>query len=463
MAYPIYSNQTPEEIDIARKRKIAEILRQQSMQNDMQGQMISGHYVGPSWTQGLAKLLQAKNSKDWESQADTQETGFHQAGQQSMETLAKMLADPATTDEARNAALMSHTQKYGRGGIDTYLAAQNAATQSRNAATAADNAKRKREAIEMEAKQGEDFMRVLMPGAQFSVEAGMDDFQIIPASFDPQSMQVNAQAGRDFGIDEEAMGRIVAMASKDPKLASRLALEEYKRLSRGKSEAKDVIAKERAMAEAMGMPVGEYLKQKMNKSGVNVTVQNYGEPKAVQMPDGSQGLVRFSKDPNAPPVIVPFTPPASDTEQMTAGYADRMSNAENILRSVGQEGNPSWTTAVVGGVAGDAAKQMVMSKEQQQHRQAQEDWVRAKLRKESGAVIAEEEMDREIKTYFPMPWDKPETIKQKERARQVAIDAMKKTAGPAMQRKPAPQQPAASKLSPAEQKELEELRKRFGK
>jgi hypothetical protein len=166
--------------------------------------------------------------------------------------------------------------------------------------------------------------------------------------------------------------------------------------------------------------------------GQTINVNNYGEPKAVQMPDGSQGLVRFGKDPSAPPVIVPFSPPASDTEQMTAGYASRMLNAENIITDVGEAGNPGWASQITGAVAGDAMKSVVMSEAQQKHRQAQEDWVRAKLRKESGAVIADEEMEREIRTYFPMPWDKPDTIKQKAQARAVAIRAMEKTAGPAI-------------------------------
>jgi hypothetical protein len=236
----------------------------------------------------------------------------------------------------------------------------------------------------------------------------------------------------------------------DPKAAMKNLERSYIELDRsnrkGKSAARDELAKERAMAEAMGMPVGEYLKTRMNKSGVNVTVQNYGEPKPVQMPDGSQALVRFGKDPNAPPVIVPFAPPASDTEQTTAGYAERMMNSEKVLRQIGNTGNPTYTTAIVGGLTGEAGRSMISNEQQQMHRQAQEDWVRAKLRKESGAVIPTDEMEREIKVYFPMPWDKPETIKQKERARAVAVESMKKTAGPAMpmqsRTQPAPSKPA---------------------
>lgn len=48
------------------------------------------------------------------------------------------------------------------------------------------------------------------------------------------------------------------------------------------------------------------------------------------------------------------------------------------------------------------------------------DWVRSKLRKESGAVIGEKEALDEIKTYFPMPGDTKADINEKKRKRDVA-------------------------------------------
>jgi hypothetical protein len=48
----------PELKDIDRKRKLAELLMQQGMQQP-QGQMVSGRYVAPSWTQNLASLYSA--------------------------------------------------------------------------------------------------------------------------------------------------------------------------------------------------------------------------------------------------------------------------------------------------------------------------------------------------------------------------------------------------------------------
>jgi hypothetical protein len=67
----------------------------------------------------------------------------------------------------------------------------------------------------------------------------------------------------------------------------------------------------------------------------------------------------------------------------------------------------------------------------QQYRQAQENWVTANLRPESGAVIGAEEMEKEIQKYFPQTNDDPKTIEQKSRARRDTELAMTVRAGPA--------------------------------
>jgi hypothetical protein len=50
--------QTPETADLSRQRRIAEMLMAGSMEQP-QGQMVSGRYVAPSWTQQLAPLAKA--------------------------------------------------------------------------------------------------------------------------------------------------------------------------------------------------------------------------------------------------------------------------------------------------------------------------------------------------------------------------------------------------------------------
>ena len=133
---------------------------------------------------------------------------------------------------------------------------------------------------------------------------------------------------------------------------------------------------------------------------------------------------------------------------MSGTFADRMGKAEQVLSTVTAGGyNPTNTRDVVAGAVPFAGN-FFTTPEGQQYKSAQEDWVRAKLRKESGAVIGEEEMAREITTYFPQPGDGPEVIAQKAAQRATAQEGMARQAGAAVQ-PPAPKPPTPGKPSSA--------------
>jgi hypothetical protein len=63
---------------------------------------------------------------------------------------------------------------------------------------------------------------------------------------------------------------------------------------------------------------------------------------------------------------------------------------------------------------------------------AKEDFISAVLRKESGAAISEGEFAREDRKYFPQPGDGAKVLADKAKARQIAIQSMERTAGPAL-------------------------------
>lgn len=67
---------------------------------------------------------------------------------------------------------------------------------------------------------------------------------------------------------------------------------------------------------------------------------------------------------------------------------------------------------------------------QQQYSQAKRNFITAVLRKESGAAIAPSEFATEEKKYFPQAGDAPKVLEQKQKARELAIRAMKIQAGP---------------------------------
>ena len=75
--------------------------------------------------------------------------------------------------------------------------------------------------------------------------------------------------------------------------------------------------------------------------------------------------------------------------------------------------------------------QSALSAEQQRYQQAMLEFTQALLRKESGAAVTQSEYEATHKTYFPQPGDKPETLKQKQRARADVIKNLQGEAGAA--------------------------------
>jgi len=140
----------------------------------------------------------------------------------------------------------------------------------------------------------------------------------------------------------------------------------------------------------------------------------------------------------------------TEGERNAGGYAYRMTEATRLLDKFEGEGRATMLTRAAGSVplVGEQLKRSSSNASQQQYQQAQDDWVRSKLRKESGAAIGKDEMESEIRTYFPMPGDGPEVIAQKRQAREVANRVMVQAAGRGAQRasspEPAPKPSASS-------------------
>jgi hypothetical protein len=123
----------------------------------------------------------------------------------------------------------------------------------------------------------------------------------------------------------------------------------------------------------------------------------------------------------------------TEGETNAAGFAQRMELAQGIINSLPAGSQPGAMTRTletipfVGGVAARSGQ----SVQTQQFDQAAQDWIRAKLRKESGAAIGVDEARQEYATYFPMVGDTPEKIAQKAEARRVVTLGMQKAAGKA--------------------------------
>lgn len=135
----------------------------------------------------------------------------------------------------------------------------------------------------------------------------------------------------------------------------------------------------------------------------------------------------------------------TEGQSNAAGYAQRMELAESILNRLPAGSQPGAGTRIAEAVpfVGGALARSGQSPATQQYDQAAQDWIRAKLRKESGAAIGADEMKQEYATYFPMVGDTPEKIAQKAEARRVVTLGMGKSAGRAYQPYMPPEAPPA--------------------
>lgn len=121
-------------------------------------------------------------------------------------------------------------------------------------------------------------------------------------------------------------------------------------------------------------------------------------------------------------------------QRLSAGFADRMVRSQNILNTLENAGVglPTTITSIAGGIpfVGGYAERQFADANQQRYKQAAMNWIRANLRKESGAAIGVDEMEKEYETYFPLPGDDPDTIQAKKDARDATTRAMIINAGP---------------------------------
>jgi hypothetical protein len=124
-----------------------------------------------------------------------------------------------------------------------------------------------------------------------------------------------------------------------------------------------------------------------------------------------------------------------------------MELSNSIINSLPAGSQPGWGTRTAEAIplVGGAIARSGQSAETQKFDQAAQDWIRAKLRKESGAAIGKDEMAQEYATYFPQVGDSAEKLAQKAEARRVATLAMQKSAGKAYEAyTPLPSAPAAA-------------------
>jgi hypothetical protein len=220
----------------------------------------------------------------------------------------------------------------------------------------------------------------------------------------------------------------------------------------------------------VGMSPGEEARLKIDQANLQIALRrlnlsqaefNRGQYDRVETADG---FAYVSKVPGLP--IIPITGPSgeqlvgkgnvTEDQAKSAGFALRMNQAKDLFNQpvldpmtqqplmVGGKpvtlesafGAPNRYQSIMRAIPSAGLTTGIANLSEtsgrQQYRQAQENWVTANLRAESGAVIGTDEMEKEIKKYFPQVDDKPEVIRQKMDARKSAELSMEVRGGPAL-------------------------------
>ena len=130
----------------------------------------------------------------------------------------------------------------------------------------------------------------------------------------------------------------------------------------------------------------------------------------------------------------PSQKPMNSDQAKASGFYDRMAGAEEIFTNLTTNLDPASGERTRNGFKpGDRTEQYrphwMQSSEYQRYKNGADDWIRAKLRRESGAVIGPEEMEKEYEIYFPQPGDSQDLVAQKVDLRKRAQDGMKKSIG----------------------------------
>lgn len=170
---------------------------------------------------------------------------------------------------------------------------------------------------------------------------------------------------------------------------------------------------------ALGLPQGTVAQMSPNGQ-----VQIINKPR--DLPAGGQVLENEDG-------TTTFIPAGKTTEgeRNAAGFYKRMVSASQQLEALTKSGYDP-TSLRDFAATGRTLTNFAASPKGQQYYQAAMNWVRANLRKESGAAIGVDEARQEIRNYFPQPGDSAAVIAQKDEQRRVVEQAMRTAAGGAL-------------------------------
>lgn len=223
-------------------------------------------------------------------------------------------------------------------------------------------------------------------------------------------------------------------------------------------------------------------KRAVARAGASSTSVSYGAPVAGVDSAGNPIYFQPSKD-GGKPAIIPGVAPTPNKSSMTedqgkaTGWLIQAENAHKNMLAAGFDKNGNPKSAVYPGV-NDAIESIpgmapianaMRTADRQKFLQASESLSEALLRAATGAGVNKDEAAQKVRELTPRFGEDPKTTKQKMAAIPLYIDSLKVRAGPgaAKASNVIASQPAGihgvGKLTPAEQEELDALRRMLGK
>lgn len=210
-------------------------------------------------------------------------------------------------------------------------------------------------------------------------------------------------------------------------------------------QGQQVAADNRAYERGRDQTADQRWQQDYNLRERTASSKGY-DVRTITNPDGSTSLVRVDLSTGA---VQPMqTPPGTQVsggsvnpyatgkfnegQGKAATYADRMAKAETVISNIGDlnQGISGRAAGIAQNILPDTLFNQVSSPERQRLTQAQRDFINAVLRRESGAVISDQEFDNARRQYFPQPGDGPEVIEQKRQNRLTSTQSLMREAGP---------------------------------
>ncbi len=368
------------ELELKRKMKFADALRGQETP---QGQMVSGHYVAPSWTQHLSNLV-----------------GKYQAGQQEKKGI-EQYGEYTKGKQAKMAEALGQYQKDLM--PRTEQAPQQPTTLTGSTGEIAPN-----------------MGMVNEPPRQVPLTAG-DRYAALlkysSATNNPQLMQQAMIGGLESANKAEDVAGERAFREKQT-----AGEQEFQRIQAKERNNQDLTMQERSFANQFAL-------QKSN--------QGFQAGQNALSRQASQGAAPSGYTKNADGSLKPIKggPADPDMKPLNEGqanarlYGNRMTTSHNIVNKLEASGktkyNPLAVKAILTGPGGISDIAYAQSNaDTQSAAQAMRDFINATLRRESGAAISASEYDNAMKQYFPQIGEDKTVTAQKRANRETAIQGI---------------------------------------